>query len=81
MKRSETILSYLKEIKEELLGEGIVALALFGCFARDDETVYNYIDIAIAKEKDHLKKCSTWHYFDEVSTMKASIMKDIVYVE
>ena len=69
------ILAYLKEIKAELLEDGIVFLALFGSFARDEQTVYSDIDIAIQKEKDYLKNRTAYNYFDEVLKIKTLIEK------
>jgi len=66
----ENILSYLKEIKDELFHDGIVTIALFGSFARDEQSVYSDIDIAIKKERDYLKKRSAYSYFDEVEKIK-----------
>ena len=45
----EMILQYLKEIKPELENHGIEQLALFGSFAKEEQTVYSDIDIAIKK--------------------------------
>ena len=98
-----SIVNYLKEIKNELLADGISKVALFGSFARDEATVYSDIDIAIEKEKNYLSTRSAYDYFDEInkiknlirkkfhrnsdvfdlsseSSMKKSILKDIIYV-
>jgi len=71
----ENILNYLKEIKNELKSDGIVSLALFGSFAREENGVYSDIDIAIAKENDYLKNRSAYNYFDEVYKIKNMIQK------
>jgi len=71
----ENILNYLKEIKNELKSDGIVSLALFGSFAREENGVYSDIDIAIAKENNYLKTRSAYNYFDEVSKIKTMIQK------
>jgi len=67
------ILSYLKEIKDELSTDGIISLALFGSFARDEQTVYSDIDIAIKKESDYLKSRTAYSYFNEVEKIKMLI--------
>jgi predicted nucleotidyltransferase len=99
----EHILKYLHEIKSELSQSGIVQLGLFGSYARDENTLYSDIDIAIKKEKNYLQHRNAYTYFDEIanikqrifekfhrssdifdldstSSMKDSIMKDIIYV-
>lgn len=69
----ENILSYLKEIKSELFRDGIVSVALFGSFARDEQSVYSDIDIAIQKESDYLRKRTAYTYFNEVEKIKTMI--------
>ena len=99
----QNILKYLKEIKSELVNNGIFELALFGSFSRDEENIYSDIDIAIKKETNYLSKRTSYEYFDEInkikalikqefhrnidifdldsnSSMKNSIMKDLIYV-
>ena len=71
----KTILEYLKEIKSELLSDGIEKIALFGSFARDENSVYSDIDIAIAKDSDYLKNRSAYAYFDEINQIKTMIQK------
>lgn len=67
------ILLYLQEIKSELSKDGIVSLALFGSFARNEQSVYSDIDIAIEKEHDYLKNKTAYNYFDEIAKIKALI--------
>ncbi|MEA3383875.1 MAG: nucleotidyltransferase domain-containing protein [Campylobacterota bacterium] len=43
----ENIIEYLKELKKELLSDGIVTVALFGSFATKKQNVYSDIDIAL----------------------------------
>ena len=69
----ESILNYLREIKDELLQDGIVTLGLFGSFARDEQGVYSDIDIAIQKESNYLEHRSAYTYFNEVSKIKSLI--------
>lgn len=71
----ENILQYLKDIKSELGESGIVSLALFGSFARDEQNVYSDIDIAIKKDKDYLDGKTAYNYFDLVSKIKNKIYK------
>jgi len=67
------IVNYLKEIKAELIADGISKIALFGSFARGEDTVYSDIDIAIKKESNYIKKRGAYEYFEEVSKIKALI--------
>ena len=67
------ILQYLKEIKPELENQGIEQLALFGSFAKEEQTVYSDIDIAIKKKSDFLKKYTAYDYFNTVSSIKQKI--------
>jgi len=67
------ILNYLKEIKSELLEDGIISLALFGSFARDEQSVYSDIDIAIQKENNYLEKRTAYNYFDELAKINSLI--------
>lgn len=69
----DNILKYLKELKNELSEDGIVDIALFGSFARDEQTVYSDIDIAIIKEKNFLKTKSSYNYFDTIGKIKSKI--------
>jgi len=98
-----SIVNYLREIKTELLQDGIAKIALFGSFARDEAGVYSDIDIAIQKEKNYLQTRTAYDYFNEISkikkllrnkfhrnsdvfdldsnsSMKTSILKDLIYV-
>ena len=67
------ILQYLKEIKPELENHGIEQLALFGSFAKEEQTVYSDIDIAIKKKPDFLKQYNAYDYFNMVSNIKQKI--------
>lgn len=71
----EHILEYLHEIKSELKRDGIVQLGLFGSYARDENTLYSDIDIAIKKEEGYLSRRSAYEYFDEVAKLKAKIFE------
>jgi predicted nucleotidyltransferase len=67
------ILGYLKEIKGELVEQGIKEIALFGSFARDRVDMYSDIDIAIQIQSDYLKTRSSWDYFDLIAKIKSLI--------
>jgi len=69
----KNILQYLQEIKSELQNDGIVSLALFGSFARNEQSVYSDIDIAIQKKDDYLKNKTAYNYFNEIAKIKALI--------
>lgn len=91
-----TILSYLKEHKEEFKHKyGVTKLALFGSYARDEANENSDIDIAIEVIKTNFKNRISLQYFLEkelnkkidlgyISTIRTSIKreidKDIVYV-
>ena len=68
-------INYLKEIKAELISDGISKVALFGSFSRDEATLYSDIDIAIQKEANYLNSRSAYDYFDEISKIKELISK------
>jgi predicted nucleotidyltransferase len=69
----ENILEYLQEIKFELEQKGIVKIALFGSYARDKQTVYSDIDIAILKDKNYLLNNTSYSYFNLISFIKEKI--------
>ena len=71
----EIILQYLKKIKPELQNDGIEKIALFGSFAKNEQTVYSDIDIAIKKKSDFLEQYSAYEYFNMISNIKQKIRK------
>ena len=71
----KNIINYLKELKPELLKDGIVQIALFGSFAKNQQNVYSDIDIAISKDKDFLLHNSPYQYFDIINKIKSKIKK------
>lgn len=71
----ESILHYLKELKADFSEEGITAFALFGSFAKDTQTVYSDIDIAISKKNDYLSDNSSYSYFETIEKIKDKIRK------
>jgi predicted nucleotidyltransferase len=70
-----SIITFLKDIKNELASDGISSIGLFGSFARGDANVYSDIDIAIKKESDYLDKRTAYDYFAEVSKIKSLLYK------
>ncbi|CAA6809465.1 MAG: Unknown protein [uncultured Sulfurovum sp.] len=73
----KNILHYLGELKKELEPQGIEALALFGSYAREEQTVYSDIDIAIKKKKNFLDDYTAYEYFEILSDIKAKIRKKL----
>ncbi len=71
----EHILEYLHEIKSELHQNGIVQLGLFGSYARNENTLYSDIDIAIKKEENYLQHRNAYTYFEEVAKIKQRIFE------
>lgn len=69
----DNIIEYLRELKLELHKKGILKLALFGSYAKNEQTVYSDIDIAILKDKKFLAHSSSYAYFDTVSFIKEKI--------
>ena len=69
----EEIITFLREIKVQLVDAGIAQVALFGSYARDEAGVYSDIDIAIAKEKDYLQTRTAYDYFQEVAKLKEQL--------
>lgn len=101
--KKDNIIAYLLEIKSMLSDNGISKVGLFGSFARDEQSVYSDIDIAIKKDDNYLQSRSAYEYFEQIafikklirekfhrnsdvfdldsdSSMKASVLKDIIYV-
>jgi len=71
----ESILHYLEELKAEFSKDGITTFALFGSFAKDTQSVYSDIDVAIAKRSDYLSYNSSYSYFETISKIKGKIRK------
>lgn len=70
-----TIFDYLKELKPLLSGRGISVVGFFGSFAREENSVYSDIDIAIKKDNDYLAKKSGYDYFNDIEFLKNLIRK------
>jgi hypothetical protein len=71
----ENILHYLQELQSELQKDGITSLALFGSYAKGEETVYSDIDIAFIKDKKNSDTNISSNYFDTVGKIKEKIGK------
>ena len=71
----QAILSYLKELKPTLAQKGIVELGLFGSYARDENTVYSDIDVAIRRDADYLKDRHSYEYFNLIDEIKNDLLK------
>ncbi len=92
-----SILSKLKSVKHELKQQfGIEEFAIFGSYARGEETQNSDVDIAIIKmkEKDYFKRVEAKYFLEKVlkksvdigyldtmrSLIKKEVKKDLVYV-
>lgn len=71
----ESILSYLKSIKESLNNDGIESLALFGSYANGNYNNTSDIDILIFASDKFIKKYGAWGYFDKIKSIKLNISK------
>jgi len=71
----KNILEHLSLLKNELSSKGVVQLGLFGSFAKDNQTIYSDIDIAIKKDKLILEKNGVYFYFELLNNIKDSIQK------
>ena len=69
------ILEHLSLLKNELSTKGIVQLGLFGSFAKDNQTIYSDIDIAIKKDKSFLEKIGVYSYFEILNNIKENVQK------
>ncbi len=73
--QKEHILNYLRNIKIELMKNGIEKIGLFGSFAQGTATPFSDIDIAIQIQKDYLDKHDVWEYFNLIDTIKQKLLK------
>ncbi len=73
--KRDSILEYLRTVKEEFANRGIERVALFGSFANNKDGVYSDIDIAIKKSNDFIEKYTPYDYFELLNDMKANIRK------
>jgi len=70
----EDIVVYLQEIKPKFQNS-IQDFALFGSFAKNTQTPYSDIDIAIRKQKDFLTNKSSYEYFEIIGELKELLRK------
>lgn len=68
----ESIIEYLKTIENDYKNQGIVTLALFGSYAKDNQGVYSDIDIAIKKENDFFKS-NPYKYFEVLNNLRSNL--------
>ena len=73
--KKEHILSYLSEIKNELLQSGIEKIGLFGSFAKNTAKPYSDIDIAIRIDKSFLETHDVWEYFTLIEKIKTMLLQ------
>ena len=71
----QAILSYLQELKPTLAQKGIVELGLFGSYARDENTVYSDIDVAIRRDDGYLEHRHSYEYFNLIDEIKDDLLK------
>lgn len=71
----ENLIDFLKEIKPVLEERGIAKIALFGSYARDENSVYSDIDIAIKKQQRFLQHKNAYGYFDTLAEIKKMLHK------
>ena len=71
----QAILSYLQELKPTLVQKGIVELGLFGSYARDENTVYSDIDVAIRRDAGYLEQRHSYEYFNLIDEIKNDLFK------
>jgi len=69
------IFEYLKELKPLFSQKQISVVGFFGSFARDEQSVYSDIDIAIKKDENYLKTRSAYDYFGEIENLKNLLFK------
>jgi predicted nucleotidyltransferase len=75
--KKEDMLKLLKELSDDFHNRGIEKMALFGSFAKDSQTLYSDIDIAIKKSDDFLDRYSAYDYFDLVNEIKDRVSKKL----
>lgn len=71
----ENIMNYLQELQQELQTQGILQVALFGSYAKGEQSVYSDIDIAIKKDREYFSSVSPYYYFEVVNSIKDKIRK------
>jgi len=68
--QKDQIISYLNEIKSDLITSGIENIGLFGSFAKNSATAVSDIDIAIKLDKNYLQQHDVWEYFTLLGKIK-----------
>ena len=69
------IIEFLQTIKIKFQANGIEEIALFGSYARGEESVYSDIDIAIRKDSVFLQNNNAYDYFNRVALLKELLGK------
>jgi len=69
----QEILKYLKSIKSHFKQKGIEIVALFGSFAKNTQTIYSDIDIAIVKDIEFIKQNGVYSYFNILNEIKTKL--------
>jgi predicted nucleotidyltransferase len=73
--QKEYILSYLSEIKNDLVQNGIEKIGLFGSFARDKADAFSDVDIVIKIKNSYLEEHDVWEYFNLLESIKKMLLK------
>jgi len=60
----EMIVQGLRELKPELMAQGVAQIALFGSYARGEMTPYSDVDIAIRKGSQFQEQGSAYAYLE-----------------
>ncbi len=72
--QKENILTYLSQIKNDLLNNGIKKIGLFGSFAKYKADSFSDIDIAIQIKEDYLDEHDLWEYFNLIESIKKMLL-------
>ncbi len=72
--QKEHILSYLADIKGDLVKNGIEKIGLFGSYAKDRADLFSDIDIAIKMKSSYLKEHDVWEYFNLIESIKKMLL-------
>ena len=73
--RQKDILNFLKKQKEKY-SYVFEKIALFGSYAKNKETIFSDIDIAIKLNKNFLKTYDVWEYFNAINSLKEDVYKE-----
>ncbi len=72
--QKEDILSYLADIKSDLVKNGIEKIGLFGSYAKDRADLFSDIDIAIKMKSSYLSEHDVWEYFNLIESIKKMLL-------